>query len=379
MAIINGNTGNTLAGGQSRFQNFSTTSNRPDGLSQQIQQPYIQDGLTYKSNNKFVMQRDDAGNIIIDPQNIQHLVIEPTIERVLNKSFLEVSKPQFNYFKFPAKSINDNSKLGFDDLALDVDIQEQDVTDSFNSRYIIPIPYSDDGRSTPSIWARLPVGVRYTPDSAGYNFLAPTYWFSKNTTGGGQADDWQKSWYTNGNDPNLWSWQRVPFTGVALGTEQSEQSTYILTPEIIDGLKESGKTLKFKINIHCYITAAGYAGSSGQQYGNETSAGIYLSRTMPSAYRSNLTASPSGQAVYSTQFPPFVINTYTIGGSGTNPGNPLYTSLTMEYIIDANEAQPYDKFSVYFCNSYKSYILRDTCYWDIEVIDDPGNGNYGVQ
>ena len=109
MAIINGNTGNTLAGGQSRFQNFSTTSNRPDGLSQQIQQPYIQDGLTYKSNNKFVMQRDDAGNIIIDPQNIQHLVIEPTIERVLNKSFLEVSKPQFNYFKFPAKSINDNS------------------------------------------------------------------------------------------------------------------------------------------------------------------------------------------------------------------------------------------------------------------------------
>ena len=51
----------------------------------------------------------------------------------------------------------------------------------------------------------------------------------------------------------------------------------------------------------------------------------------------------------------------------------------MEYIIDANEAQPYDKFSVYFCNSYKSYILRDTCYWDIEVIDDPGNGNYGVQ
>ena len=69
MAIINGNTGNTLAGGQSRFQNFSTTSNRPDGLSQQIQQPYIQDGFTYKSNNKFVMQRDDAGNIIIDPQN----------------------------------------------------------------------------------------------------------------------------------------------------------------------------------------------------------------------------------------------------------------------------------------------------------------------
>ena len=39
----------------------------PIGLDQQIQQPYIQKGLTYKSNNKFVMNRDDAGNIILDP------------------------------------------------------------------------------------------------------------------------------------------------------------------------------------------------------------------------------------------------------------------------------------------------------------------------
>ena len=48
-------------------------------------------------------------------------------------------------------------------------------------------------------------------------------------------------------------------------------------------------------------------------------------------------------------------------------------------IINHITSYPYYKFSVYFCNSYKSYILRDTCYWDIEVIDDPGNGNYGVQ
>ena len=51
----------------------------------------------------------------------------------------------------------------------------------------------------------------------------------------------------------------------------------------------------------------------------------------------------------------------------------------MEYIIDIDEAFDYDKWFIQLCAQYKSYYLADVSHWDIQVINDPGSGNYGVQ
>ena len=96
----------------------------PDPISQQIQQPYIINGLTYMSNNSSIIQRDPAGNIKLqepkpnEPDTNQLLLIEPSIENISNKSFIQVVDTQFKFFKFPATTttigdINVDLGLGF--------------------------------------------------------------------------------------------------------------------------------------------------------------------------------------------------------------------------------------------------------------------------
>jgi len=76
----------------------------PEPISQEIQQPYILNGLTYKSNNPYIIDRDDVGNIKLqESASNQRLIIEPSIENITNQSFVEVVDTQFKYFKFPVK------------------------------------------------------------------------------------------------------------------------------------------------------------------------------------------------------------------------------------------------------------------------------------
>jgi hypothetical protein len=125
--------------------NRSMTSNQsvlPEGLAQSIQQPYITNGLTYKSNNKFVMQRDDAGNIVLDAtaDKIQNLIIEPNIERITNKSVVEVFNTQFNYFKFPAKTKNTGAFGAFDIGDIDLGIEDDILVYHENYQHRMPVP-----------------------------------------------------------------------------------------------------------------------------------------------------------------------------------------------------------------------------------------------
>ena len=50
--------------------------------------PYIQNGLTYKSNNTSIHKRDTAGNIILEENADSNplLIIEPTVKRLTTKS-----------------------------------------------------------------------------------------------------------------------------------------------------------------------------------------------------------------------------------------------------------------------------------------------------
>jgi hypothetical protein len=83
---------------------------------------YIQNGLTYISNNDAVHTRDDAGNIILkeNSDTNQLLIIEPTVKRVATRSVIKVVDTTFNYFKFPV-SVRSTETLP--DLDLDFTIE----------------------------------------------------------------------------------------------------------------------------------------------------------------------------------------------------------------------------------------------------------------
>jgi hypothetical protein len=396
MAIPRGGNSNSnvRAGGGNRVQTTTiaqaianqNNSLSLNGLAQSIQQPYIQKGLTYKSNNKFVMQRDGGGNIILDPTpaNMQNLIIEPTIENITNRSFVEVSNTQFNYFKFPAKSTSDNSNFGFDQLNVDIDL-ENDPTAEFNTRYVTPVEM--DQNDQPVTWKRICIGATTTKIPSPGN-ATPIKWFDSSTT-----QIWQEAWFAVGTvKPETTAaeltddgfklrqgWQRVPFTKALKGLDQLESGTYTLTPEMIIALRENNKTLKFDIKIMCYVTSqGGFYGTSPDEtaaFGQGVYYGMVLSRGMPGFWRSNRSMSPGGQQVFDTTCPPNQIEYH----AATNASQSTYTSLTMEYIVDIDEAYDYDKWYIQLCAHYKSYYLADNCYWDITVIDDPGAGNYGVQ
>ena len=398
MANPKGNYKGSIKAGGIQRQFIPASSTLPNGLDQQIQQPYIQKGLTYKSNNKFVMNRDDAGNIILEPvprtsfrqpRSTQNLIIEPSIERILNKSVIDVSKTQFTYFKFPAKSKSDGSNLGFDNL--NIEIEFADPTEEFNTRYVPEVQIDDLGQ--PITWKRICCGypTSKTPSSGN---ATPFKWFTGETPSSSDetADEaWRKGWFDGGNvnyedtveadfgdlgiTPRL-GWARFPFIKTQKGLDQFEEGSFTLTPEMIIALREANKTLKFDITIQCYITAAGGRTQTGTtQYGSSCWYGMVLTRTMPGAWRANTAISPGGQMVFDTKCPPNLIKKSDARSSSTSE----YASLNMEYIIDIDEAFDYDKWFVQLAAEYKSYYLADVCHWDIQVINDPGSGNYGVQ
>ena len=112
----------------------------PDPIAQEIQQPYILNGLTYQSNNPYVIERDDAGNIkLYESGSNQRLIIEPSIENITNQSFVQVVDTQFQYFKFPVKTVSAGSSALTD---IDLDISQDPYegrlirTDSSNT-YLI--------------------------------------------------------------------------------------------------------------------------------------------------------------------------------------------------------------------------------------------------
>lgn len=71
-------------------------------------QPYIDNGLTYQSNNADFVERDDNGNIIINQgsEDNQNLVLEAMSLFYVNRSVVRNIDTRFKYFKFPAENIS---------------------------------------------------------------------------------------------------------------------------------------------------------------------------------------------------------------------------------------------------------------------------------
>jgi hypothetical protein len=92
---------------------------------------YQSKGVTYRSNDPAVVQRDEAGNVILlEGEQNQLLRIEPIATNITTTSMLKVLDTQFTYFKFPTSYPIETTL----DLDLDTDI-ELDTVDTVYARY----------------------------------------------------------------------------------------------------------------------------------------------------------------------------------------------------------------------------------------------------
>ena len=155
---------------------------------------YQNKGITYRSNDVAVINRDDAGNMILsEGETNQLLRIEPISTNITTISMLKVLDTQFTYFKFPTSYPIETTL----DLDLDLNI-ELDTLD--------------------------PVYARYKPSRD------------------------LKLGYTNDSGPS-----GILMDDVVEGTSQTNINKYYITKEI----KDSGVDLRFRGKISIYMVFCG--------------------------------------------------------------------------------------------------------------------------
>jgi hypothetical protein len=180
--------------------------NKLDPIDLDTQSKYEEQGITRLSNNDSVVERDDAGNIILrEDQNNQLLTIETIYKKILNSSVVKVTDTQFNYFKFPVR-INE---VGLD-VNLDIDLSLD--TDNISAKLTIPIPL--DSKNQPQNFQKIDVAL---PGN---------------------------TWYYNGTQGTNGGFKQLQFTG---GTNQPTPNSYTITEDMLNTLRDQNKTLRFKI------------------------------------------------------------------------------------------------------------------------------------
>ena len=291
---------------------------RLDPVDLQGQSKYQEQGITRISNNDSVVKRDSAGNIELqENKNNPLLIIEPIYKKILNSSVIKVLDTQFNYFKFPVRIAGENL-----DLSLDLDLNLEQ-TDDISANLIIPVPF--DEQNQPQNFQRI-------------NAVGPNTWFRNDIedTGG---------------------FRELAFTG---GT-QPRNNAYTITETILNSLKEQNKTLRFRVQMQ-YRT-----GES-----TRTEFRLRLNRTNPKIYHPFKTI----ELVTDQNVQGETENENNPNGFSDN----AYPFFTMTYIVDMQDTQAGDIYTFTTVSSNAaSYILAQNCYWDVDIVDIPTTpGIYGV-
>lgn len=102
------------------------TNKNLDPQQLQWQAKYKTSGLTVTSNNRNIIPRDTAGNIIL-AENVKNplLIIEPVATRITTESVLKVLDTRFNFYKFPVTVIE--TVVDDIDLNTDIDLETADI------------------------------------------------------------------------------------------------------------------------------------------------------------------------------------------------------------------------------------------------------------
>jgi hypothetical protein len=271
---------------------------------------YQINGLTYKSNNENIITRDAAGNIQIDNKYSDLLIIEPVKPVITLESALRVIDTQFNYYTFPISSEIDTTDL------LDIDLNQENFVDTISTRYTIPYQEYPPGR--PNDYHRLST----TQESA---------------------------WFTGDANLQISGFVELPFTG----PNQVTPYTFTLTPDMIDIMKNSNKTIKF------FIQMQATPDPDPDDPSKDVSVELKLIRRNAELYRN-----------------PDLARLKTSSAGDYNAGD--YPILSLEYILDLNEIYHYDTFSVQAVAGSDCWYLGNNTIWNIDLIDIPVDGKTGV-
>ena len=304
----------------------SVTSNaiyqQPPFIATNIQEEYIEKGLTFKSNNKFINQRNAAGNLLFEEnsQNNQNLIIEPVIETYTNKSFIEAVNTQFNYFKFPAR-VGVDSTL---DLSFNMDFDIQDIG---------------------------------TDPITGFHVLNPK------DASGDDIGDYVTMTLSYPAPPDL---ELMPIDKTLDGAAiDKDLSAFVLTPAKIKYIKEGKKAIKI---------VAAYTGRP--QNNVNTGFVLALDRKMPVVYRN---WPNNAGSLYQNRYPNSYKTSANFGGGSSQDHDETYVSVNLTYVIDPNDMVEYDQYSFKTVAGNNAWYLRQSVKFDISIIDDPGPGGYGKQ
>jgi hypothetical protein len=290
-----------------------------DPIDLELQAKYQEQGVTRISNNDSVVKRDSAGNIELqENKNNPLLIIEPIYKKILNSSVIKILDTQFNYFKFPVRV--DNETI---DLDLDISLEQ---TDDISVNLIIPVPF--DEQNQPQNFQRI-------------NGVDPNTWFRNDEEDSG-------------------GFRELAFTG---GT-QPRNNSYTVTETILNSLKQQNKTLRFRVQTQ-YRTGEN----------TRTEFRLRLNRSNPKIFHEFKTIELLTEQNVSGGESENNPHGFT---QKTNESD--FPFFTMTYIVDMQDTQPGDiyTFSTVSSNA-ASFILAQNCYWDVDVVDIPTtSGIYGA-
>lgn len=272
----------------------------------------------------------------IPANNEDSIIFEQLRRNYTNRSVVKNIDTAFKYFSFPP-----STTLNMSDFALpDFNININDFgTDPVSGFYKIPAEADGD----------------YGANE--YKTINLSY---------------QSSWNVDPGNPGGQAGHRdLPFSQPLSGPALADAPAFVFTPEIIQLLSESNKTVKFTVRIVTNQQKAN--GSPTRNVGYD----LILKRHMPISWRDNAKIGADGNYIYrnSTGVRAYMTSAIHRSNTGhTGDNSDMWPNLEIQYIVDPRAIAEYDGWMVQCVAGGASWYLRSACWWKIELIDDPGSG-----
>jgi len=275
-------------------------------------------------------------NAGIPANNEDSIIFEQLRRNYTNRSVVKNIDTAFKYFSFPP-----STTLNMSDFALpDFNININDFgTDPVSGFYKIPPEAEGDYGEN-----------EYKRINLSYN----STW---------NIDD--------GNPGGTEGHRSLPFSQPLSGPALADAPMFVFTPEIIQLLTESNKTVKFTVRIVTNQQKAD--GNPTRNVGYD----LRLKRHMPTAWRDNAKIGADGAYIYrnSTGARAYMTSAYHRAKTGhTGDNSDMWPNVEIRYIIDPRAIREYDAWMAQIVAGGPSWYLRSSCFWKIELIDDPGFG-----
>lgn len=275
-------------------------------------------------------------NAGIPANNEDSIIFEQLRRNYTNRSVVKNIDTAFKYFSFPPSTTLNMSDFTLPDFNININDFGTDPVSGFYK--IPPLADGDYGAN------------EYKKINLSYD----------------------SSWNVDSGNPQGQAGHRdLPFSQPLSGPALADAPAFVFTPEIINLLSESNKTIKFTVRIVTNQQIA--AGNPTRNVGYD----LILKRHMPTSWRDNAKIGADGNYIYrnSTGARAYLTSaTHGINTGHTGDNSNMWPNVELRYIVDPRAIVEYDSWSAKLQAGGPSWYLRSSCFWKIELIDDPGFG-----